>query len=346
MVAEHEAATGQALLPGDPERLLLQAVAAEVARARVQINDAALQTLIDTARGAFLDSVTALLGAVRKQPQAAAAEIRLYRLAGSQGAVVVPAGTRLAISGIVFETTAAATIGADLAFVDAGAVAIDPGSVANGLLGTPSYVADRPEGAGAVELLALTAGGSDTETDDELRARAVNALAVYAAAGPADAYRQLALAAHPDVALAGVVSPKPGRVTVVVAGRDGAELSADVLASVTETLTADDVRPICDTVTVARPTATAAALTLTWYGEVGRNATLDETQAAVLAAVDAYRTWQGAALGRDIVPSRLVADVQNVVGVQRCTVAGAARPVGPTSLAVVSVTVAYGGAEG
>lgn len=97
-------------------------------------------------------------------------------------------------------------------------------------------------------VLLATAGGADLdqvaallgvarqagEADDRLRARAQASLAGLSVAGPAEAYRRLALAASPDAADAAVASPAAGAVTVTVlpseaAAADGAPLQLDSL---------------------------------------------------------------------------------------------------------------------
>ncbi len=74
------------------------------------------------------------------------------------------------------------------------------------------------------------------ENDDALRARAVGALASASTAGPAAAYRALAVNASPDAADARAVSPSPGNVTVTVLPR--AELAASSAPLALDTLPA------------------------------------------------------------------------------------------------------------
>ena len=95
------------------------------------------------------------------------------------------------------------------------------------------------------------------ESDDALRSRAQLALEGQTTAGPRGSYVFWARSASGDVRDVSVTSPAPGEVLVTVLSHqsDGSP-SAEVLAAVDNTLNAEDVRPLTDTVLVE-----AAAIT-------------------------------------------------------------------------------------
>lgn len=71
---------------------------------------------------------------------------------------------------------------------------------------------------------------------------------------------------------------------------------------------------------------------MTYYTDVG---TAESTvKDAVTTAVDNYRLWQKSKIGRDINPSRLIADVMAVAGVKRVIVTA------PTYTVLTGVQVA------
>lgn len=89
------------------------------------------------------------------------------------------------------------------------------------------------------------------EPDADLRRRVQLAFEGLSTAGPEGAYVFHALGAHPDVLDASATSPTPGVVTVSVLSRIGnGTPAAPVLAAVNATLSADDVRPLTDNVSV------------------------------------------------------------------------------------------------
>jgi phage-related baseplate assembly protein len=111
-----------------------------------------------------------------------------------------------------------------------------------------------------VARLVITPAGTDNsgnavpavlESDDALRNRIVLAPESYSVAGPTGAYIFHALSADGDVLDASATSPAAGEVRVTVLSRLGdGTASAGLLASVTARVSADDVRPLTDHVTV------------------------------------------------------------------------------------------------
>lgn len=89
------------------------------------------------------------------------------------------------------------------------------------------------------------------EADADLRRRAQLALEGFSTAGPSGAYEFHALTASGQVLDASATSPNPGEVLVVVLARNGAgNAGTGLLDTVTAALNDEDVRPLCDAVTV------------------------------------------------------------------------------------------------
>lgn len=89
------------------------------------------------------------------------------------------------------------------------------------------------------------------ETDDDLRRRTQLALEGFSTGGPSGAYIFHALSADADVLDASAISPAPGDVLVTVLSRTGdGTASPELLAAVDAALNDEDVRPLCDAVSV------------------------------------------------------------------------------------------------
>lgn len=150
------------------------------------------------------------------------------------------------------------------------------------------------------------------ESDDDYRLRIVLAPAQFSVAGSIGAYRFFAMAAHPDIIDVAVESPIGGTVdlhplTRTVDGQGIATIglpSAAVLAAVLATCSAEQVRPLCDTVAVLPPVQVNYAIQaeLTLYTHADPVATL----AAVNAAIAAYQSRVTGSLGNDIVRNQLI----------------------------------------
>ena len=95
----------------------------------------------------------------------------------------------------------------------------------------------------------------DGESDDRLRLRTQMAPEGFSTAGPKSAYVYHALSASLEVADVEVSSPQPGQVVVTILSTAGdGTADAALLALVTDALSAEDVRPLNDHVTVQSAT--------------------------------------------------------------------------------------------
>jgi len=151
------------------------------------------------------------------------------------------------------------------------------------------------------------------ETDADLRRRTQLAPEGFSVAGPEGAYIFHALSVA-DVLDASVTSPAPGEVLVSVLSRTGdGTASADLVLAVAAALTATDVRPLTDQVTVQTAQIVPYAVTATLWTLPGPDSAvvLATAQARVQALVESTRC-----LGRDIARSALIAAL-HVDGVQR-----------------------------
>ena len=90
------------------------------------------------------------------------------------------------------------------------------------------------------------------ESDADYRRRIQLAPEAFSVAGPAGAYVYFALSAASEIADAHAFSPADGRVTVVIAGADGAQVSDASLAAVVDRFELADTVPLTDAVSVQR----------------------------------------------------------------------------------------------
>lgn len=153
------------------------------------------------------------------------------------------------------------------------------------------------------------------ESDTDLRRRVQLAFEGLSTAGPVGAYLFHTLSADGDVLDASVASPSPGVVVVSVLARSGdGTADAALLAAVDAALTAEDVRPLTDQVTVQSATIVPYSVeaTLTLYPGPDAAVVLADAQARTQAHVaDSHR------MGRDVTRAGLIAalctaGVQNV----------------------------------
>jgi len=340
LFSTYETVSGRTLYPGDPVRLFLEAVALEICLARQEADWSARQNLLAYATGPRLDHLGALVGAARLPAFAARTTLRFSLSSALAFAVTVPAGTRATPDGqLMFATAASAVIPSGALFVDVSAVCQEFGAAGNGYVaGQIARLVDPLSWIAAVANTTQSLGGADAESDDRYRERIALAPESFSVAGPEGAYRFWALSAHQDIADVAVVSPSPVQVRVYPLLADGGLPGQEYLDLVEAAVNARDARPLTDQVSVLPPEAVVCDVDLTWW--LGRDsaALASMVQASVEAAVDAYRAWQRARLGRDHNPTELARRVREA-GAKRVEIRA------PLHLALDAHQVAQDGAR-
>lgn len=165
---------------GSVTRTLTEAIGREIATVYQQINLAYLAGFVDTATGASLDRVVAILGVTRTTAEWAEGLVTFFRATGVDGNITLPAGTRLTTTdgAVVFVSTQPRTLQRGQVRIDV-PVRADvpfPGEVGLVAAGTISEMSQPVAGIAAVSNLDQTIKAAADETDDELRLRARSVL--------------------------------------------------------------------------------------------------------------------------------------------------------------------------
>jgi len=307
IIAGYERAAKRTLAQGDPVRLFLLSVAAEICGLRAEVNIAAQNNLLSYAQGAYLDSLGAYFGVTRLAAVPAKGTFKFTLSAGLADDLLIPAGTEVTNGTVTFATDEDVVILAGTLTVTVDATCTDAGTVGNGYtagqIGTMvepiAYVAEAVN-------ITTTADGADTETDEALAKRVQLAPNSFSSAGPRKAYVYHAYSASPAIIDVSVDSPTPGLVNVYLLTTGGQLPSTALCNDVLAALSAEDVRPLTDEVHVYAPSAVTFSVVLDYWISVSDQARVAEIQQAVTSAVEEYRQWQCLHIGRDIVPDKLV----------------------------------------
>jgi phage-related baseplate assembly protein len=321
MIATYEAVAGKALLPAQPERLFIDWMAYQVTLLRMAMNEVGRQSLLAYARYPMLDYLGQMPGVVRAgaRPAQVDVEVRMAEAAPHDRTLTgmglrTPDGAWLFAQDqplVVLAGRDRATATFTATTAGAGANGFQPGALTR-LDGSP------PAGVAGVTNTSATGGGAEREDDERLRARIQAAPERFSSAGPVGAYRWHALSAHPSIRDVAVWSPEPGLVRVVVltapelAG--GGMPDGRLLDLVSATLSGEKVRPITDRVEVLAPTRVTFALRARVV--LRRGTDRPTVRAALDVAAGAWLAERRAGLGRDLVPSQIVAAL-SVPGVYR-----------------------------
>lgn len=153
------------------------------------------------------------------------------------------------------------------------------------------------------------------ESDDRLRRRVQLAPEAFSTVGPRGAYIFHALTTDPSIIDAWAYSPSEGRVNVVVAGADGADVSDGVLARLIDRFGREDTVPLTDHVEVRRADRVEYDVTLTVTFPRGPDPVLLKSR--VEQAIRAYAA-ERARIGADVFRAGVTAaakvgGIENVV---------------------------------
>jgi phage-related baseplate assembly protein len=274
---------------------------------RIAIQDAAQQSYVAFARAPFLDFLGGNIGVTRLAASPAQTTIRFTLAAVQPTDIIVPAGTRVQTTDgkIAFATAIDLRIAAGLTTGDVVADAVTAGEIGNAYaIGDVTVILDPVASVASAANLDVTANGAAIEDDERLRLRIQQAPNQFSVAGSVDAYRFHALSVSAAIADVSVQNPTPGTVRIYVLGVDGLP-SSELLGDVAAALSDQKVRPLTDTVEVDAPTSVDYAITATVVLLTGVDG--DPMLDALTAAANAYVAGRAAGLGRDVVPSQVVA---------------------------------------
>lgn len=307
LVSKFEEYLGEALAQGDERRIFLQGFAYVLADQLNHINETGRSNLLRYAIGDELDALGDLFRNERLEAKYATTTIRFTLSSSPQTTVTLPKGTRVTPDGkIFFKTDSEITFAANTSNIikEVSATATEAGSNHNDWpVGSINVLVDTIPYIAIVENLTVTGGGSDVETDDEYRERLRESPFSFSVAGPANAYRAIALGVSADIADVAVYSPSAGVVEIAVI-KDGSEIPTEddeVLTLIHAACDAKDARPLTDLVQVVPAKGVDVNISLTYYVANGDTSAIS----AIEGAVDEYKTWQTSKIGRDINPDKL-----------------------------------------
>lgn len=300
-----EGVLNRQIAPGDLEMLFINGLAYRELLCRTGINDAARQNLVAFARGYALELLGELVGVYRLPASSALCTIEFALVAGHTG-VIIPAGMRVQSTDgkIIFVTIEEKICAPGTLTVQVACAAQDPGTNGNGYaINKINIILDPLAFVTTAQNIDITAGGSDEESDDELRERIKLAPASFSVAGAKDAYKFFAKSAHPSIVDVAITSPVPGQVNIYPLLINGGMPTVEILDLVQAICNADKIRPLTDTVVTDAPTSVNYAIEIELT--ILNTAVALATQNAVTEILTAYKDARKNRLGLDVVRNKL-----------------------------------------
>lgn len=293
----------------------LYAVAAQVYGLYSQAEWLSKQCFPQTAEGEWLDRHAGLRGLTRREAVKAEGRIRFSVDSAANTDLTIPVGTVCATAGQVrFETTEEGVLTAGETAVEVNAAAMEVGTAGNVPAGSVLAMAVPPVGVSRCVNVKAFTGGTDTEEDENLRARVLETYRRMPNGANAAFYEQAALSFEQVAAVA--VLPRSrgvGTVDVVIATQSGVP-DAGLLEKVGDYI--QKRREIAVDVEVKAPVTKAVDTSITV--KVNNLTDAERVKTEVEGVLRAYFSGEG--LGKDVLRAKLNQLVFSVEGVANCDI--------------------------
>ncbi len=302
MMTAYVQAGGDIIYPGDEKEMLLRSVLADIVQVFAGVDNGLRMQTLRYAVGDYLDLVGELRFCERIRAQAAIATVTITTNATGQSDTL-EAGTAMTADGEVFYLLVEdMAISGYAQTITVEVVADRTGSVGNGLTaGTQMQMRSPHPAINSIIVATDAVGGQDKEDDEAYRERIRENGLASVSTGPARQYEAAAKAVSSVIVDAKALNLGAGSVGVylILSTSTG---SAALIQAVEDALSAEDVRPLTDTVSVYQATDVEYTLNVKYLCDNS-----SATTQAVADAVAAYQEWQDGTIGLAFNPDRLMA---------------------------------------
>jgi len=311
LIKDLERNVKEPLYPGDERRIFGEAFVAVFVGIYNTLNDTARQKMLRYARGDVLDALGERTDTYRLMPSSAKTIMRFHVSAPQFKNISIPQGTRVTPDGEIFFTTdISAILQSNMFYVDIPVSSSIGGSICNDFLpGSINVLVDLIPYIKNVENLEKTYGGDDGETytkegDERYRERIKISSSKFSTAGPVGAYEYWTMSADPNIIDVKVISPEPGKVTIIPLMQNGTLPNEETIQKILNIVNQDIRRPLTDLVTVEKPKEVYYDIEIKYYVSQKDENAIVNTIENTNGSIDRYNKWQTNKLGLDINPDQ------------------------------------------
>lgn len=294
-------------LESDPANKVLEVAAYRELLIRQRINEAARACMLAFAGGTNLDQLAGNFGVRRLAAAQATFAATLSLSATLDVGCTIEAGfTVISLNGeLSAKLMESVTIPAGSPSASGNFEIVAPAGAAGNALSLAWTAITPLPFVVLVSQTATSSGGSDAESDDALRLRVPLSMERYSTAGPEGAYEYWARSADERIDDVKILSPDPGKVTVVLHSSDNNGIADTAMVTrVANVLNNEKVRPLDDLLTVQSAAAVDYQITaaLELYNGTATSPAYTEAVRRLTAKAVAL-----ARIGKDIKRSALIA---------------------------------------
>lgn len=347
---KYEEVTGRRirLAKADPNRIILLANAQVLYQGFEHIDRAGKMNFLKYSYGEFLRNLAAFKNVAELEPKPATVNVKWMLAEPRTVVTAIPEGTRVTADfETFFESTEYNEIPIGETEIIITMTCTEAGEKGNGF--APGEIIEQVDPLAFIDSIVnidTSAGGTDEESDQSIAERTYLAPSAYSTAGPDDAYIYHAKNYDPSIGDVVPTSPTPGVVDIRFMMADGTIPSAATIAGLKSYLAQRGKRPLTDNLQVGAPEVVSYNITATYYINKSDRANAEAIQDGAEQAVEDYKDWQSAKIGRDINPDELRGYMKEA-GVKRIVITAPEFTVLTTQqIAQCStVTLTYGGLE-
>lgn len=304
------------VLPADDKnRILLGVCAMQIYQAFMYIEQTGKMNLIKYAAGSNLDNLGALRGVVRNENSKSKVTMRFERRDNFANELTIPRLTRVTTEDYeVFWVTPNidVTMPAGQSYIDIDCTCTEDGSFSNGFeYGEIDRMVDNVAFVYQVYNINASSGGSDYESDDDLRLRILNAPSGYSSAGTADSYKYNIKQLDSQIVDVYVTNGEnDGEVTAYIMVKSGVP-SQDQVDAYQDLIDSSTFKPLTDKVTVEPAPYHPFGVDIIFYIARKDASKVTTIRMDVEKAVNEFINELECALGIPINPSSLIQKVMN-----------------------------------
>lgn len=320
-----EQGVDEPLYPGDERRIYAEALVLILVHVFESINSAAKQTMLRFASGEVLDAIGERLNVYRIAATKAMTTVRFNVESALDSDVNIPQGTRVTADGVkYFYTTVDAIIKSGALYVDILCEAEQGGEAYNGYAaGTIITLSDVIGYISSISNLDMTHDGDDgepyTETGDNHFRERIQLAPSALSAGTEESYEYYTKSADSNVIDVAIIQSAAGCVDIYPLMAGGAIPTDEEIEAIQAVVSASDVRAFTDKVTTLAPEQISYDINVTYYVDSTNESDIVQAVEGDDGAIEQYKQWQCAKLGRTINPDTLRKYIFNA-GADRVTI--------------------------
>ena len=320
-IALYEEKTGKTLQPAQLERILIDVGAYRENLLRIKIQEVAKTNLLNYASIEVLEHLGELVGVKKLEGKAAQSIFKFEVDEVLDFDIFIDAGCEIETPDgkFIFKTEEDVTIKAGSLSAEVKCSCATTGADANNYaVNSITNLLTPIDYINTVYNTQITYGGADEEDKESLRERIRLAPESYSNAGSKGAYKFHTLSAHQSVIDVEVMSSSAGVVDIYPLLNTG-NPNPEMIEIITDYLSSDKVRPLTDKVVVHSPQKINFSITAVLYLYV--DADENAVKQLVNENLAKYKEELSSKLGKDIVPTQIIAILNSIYGVYKVELA-------------------------